>query len=288
MLLTDPAFIKKLEMLSLLARKVLNGELRADRRSTRKGSGTEFADYQEYYPGDDFRNVDWNIAARLEQLVIKLFEIEEDITFHIFLDLSHSMKSKLHYCKQLAAALGYITLHNHDRVSVYGISSELGTVLNPAHGKGRTFSMLEALQKSATYGHDTDLESTVRSFMARNRKPGFCIIISDFLSSHGYTKALDLLKHGRHDVFAIQVLSGEELDWIHKGDLELICPETQETKRVTITPEDIKAYLNLMQEWNHQLNKECRRRGIGIIQTDTKVPFEEIIQNILHRGGLIA
>ena len=75
MLLTDPEFIKRLEMLHLLSRKVLGGTLKADRKSNKKGSGILFADYAEYNYGDDYRSIDWNIYARLEELVVKLFEI---------------------------------------------------------------------------------------------------------------------------------------------------------------------------------------------------------------------
>lgn len=79
-MLTDPAFIRRLDSLYLLARKVLGGSLQADRRSTRKGTGITFADYAEYYHGADYRAIDWRVYARFESLVIKLFELEEDAT----------------------------------------------------------------------------------------------------------------------------------------------------------------------------------------------------------------
>ncbi|NLX25993.1 MAG: DUF58 domain-containing protein, partial [Lentisphaerae bacterium] len=87
-MLTDPEFLKRLETLFLLTRKVLGGSMRADRRSQRKGSGINFADYAEYHFGDDYRHVDWNIYGRLESLVVKLYEIEEDVTVHFLLDCS--------------------------------------------------------------------------------------------------------------------------------------------------------------------------------------------------------
>ena len=76
-LLTDPAFIRRLESLYLLARKVLGGNLQADRKSTKTGTGVTFADYSEYSLGDDYRAIDWRVYARLENLMIKLFELDE-------------------------------------------------------------------------------------------------------------------------------------------------------------------------------------------------------------------
>jgi uncharacterized protein (DUF58 family) len=288
MLLTDPDFIKRLEMLALLARKVLNGELKADRKSHKKGSGTTFADYQEYNQGDDLRNIDWNIAARLEQLVIKLFELEEDVHINIVIDLSVSMKEKELYAKQLAAALSYIALLNMDRLTIYGIADSLQTILKPSHGKGKVFPMLKSLQDCELFGQSTDFNSSIKTLQAQKKRAGVCVIISDFLVADGYKKALDLLSWSKNDVFCIQVLDPKELGCDLRGDIEFECTETKSTKKVTISPTEAAQYVKLMQEWNDTLKKECARSGIGLIQTTSETPFEDIIQNILRRGGLVA
>ena len=93
-MLTDPAFIRRLDSLYLLARKVLGGSLQAERRSTHKGTGITFADYAEYYYGADYRAIDWRVYARFDSLVIKLFELEEDATVYLLVDSSRSMESK--------------------------------------------------------------------------------------------------------------------------------------------------------------------------------------------------
>ena len=121
-MLTDPSFIKKLDSLYLLARKVLSGSLQADRKSSKKGTGITFADYAEYYLGADYRSIDWRVFAKFENLVIKLFEVEEDATIYILLDHSRSMASKFDYARQLTAALGYIALNCLDRLAVYGLA----------------------------------------------------------------------------------------------------------------------------------------------------------------------
>ena len=117
--LTGAAFIRRLETLFLLVRRVLGGSMQADRKSTRKGTGITFADYAEYRHGDDYRAIDWRVYARFDELVVKLFELEEDATVYILLDLSHSMASKTGIARRLAAALGYIGLNCQDRVAAY-------------------------------------------------------------------------------------------------------------------------------------------------------------------------
>ena len=89
--LFDETFMRRLERLSLVTRRVRTGRAKGERRSTKRGSSVEFADYRNYTPGDDLRRLDWRIYARLERPFIKLFEEEEDQSVHLVLDASASM-----------------------------------------------------------------------------------------------------------------------------------------------------------------------------------------------------
>src|SRR6478609_5830803 len=155
----DAEFMRKLERLSLISRKLKAGVMKGERRSTKRGQSVEFADYRNYTPGDDLRRLDWNAYARMERLFIKLFQEEEDITVHVLLDASKSMdwgdpasitvsapvasvsegapavggviaqagagrdQNKLVYARRTAAALGYVALANLDRLNVTAFSS---------------------------------------------------------------------------------------------------------------------------------------------------------------------
>src|SRR5437868_11181905 len=90
--LLDPAFLRKLERLRIQARRAFPGTMRGERRSTRRGSSVEFADFRKYEAGDDFRHVDWNIYARLERLMLRQFVEEEDVRIDILVDQSQSMR----------------------------------------------------------------------------------------------------------------------------------------------------------------------------------------------------
>ena len=115
----DEAFLRQLERLLLLMRSPVRGGLKGGRRSVKRGQSVEFADYREYTLGDDLRQLDWNVYARLERLFVKLFVEEEDVTVTLLLDASASMAtghpSKLVFAKRAAAALGYIGLASEDR-----------------------------------------------------------------------------------------------------------------------------------------------------------------------------
>lgn len=286
--LTDPAFIRQLEALNLLARRVLRGSLQADRRTQKRGTGITFADYAQYNPGDDYRAIDWKIYARTEELLIKLFEVEEDTTIYILLDCSRSMATKFGYARKLAAALGYIGLNGMDRVIVHGMADKLSTIVDSARSRSQVFSFLRDLENASTFGTDTDFTTCVRTFQARRRKKGVVLVVSDFLFPRGYTDGLKFLQWSGHDVFTLQTHDPADLECPHLGDLEIECVETGALQRVTVTEKEAAIYRETLARWNEDLRTECARRGIGLASTTSDVPFEIVIQSMLRKGGLVA
>src|SRR5258708_16824451 len=149
--LLDPQFLARLEQLELVSRKIFLGRMKGERRSKRKGQSVEFADYRNYVVGDDLRFLDWNLFARLERLFIRLFFEEEDLHFYILLDNSLSMDfgtpTKLHYSRQIAAALGFIGLVNLDRVVIEAFNDRLTQSLPPLRGRRNVWRIMDFLQK---------------------------------------------------------------------------------------------------------------------------------------------
>lgn len=286
--LTDPDFIRQLDALNLLARRVLKGSLQADRRTSRRGAGITFSDYMPYNFGDDYRAIDWKIYARTEELLVKLFEVEEDTTVYILLDCSRSMESKLDAARRLAAALGYIGLHGMDRVVVHGMSDHLTTIVDSARGRGQTFSFLRNLEAATTFGTDTDFDTCARAFQARRRKKGVVLVVSDFFFPRGYTEGLKFLQWSGHDVFALQIHDPADLECPWLGDVDLECAETGARQRVTIREREAARYREAVAEWNEGLKQECARRGVGLVSTTSDVPFEVVVRTMLRKGGLVA
>src|ERR1700741_3746792 len=149
--LLDPEFLARLEQLGRVSRKIFLGRLKGERRSKRKGQSVEFADYRNYVIGDDLRHLDWNLFARLERLFIRLFMEEEDLHVYILVDNSLSMDfgkpTKLHYAKQVAAALGFIGLVNLDRVVLEAFNDKLTQSMPAARGRRSLWRVLDFLQK---------------------------------------------------------------------------------------------------------------------------------------------
>src|SRR6476660_4866628 len=137
--LLDSQMLARLEQLELVSRKLFLGRMKGERRSPRKGQSSEFADFRPYSVGDDLRFLDWNLFARLDRLFLRLFLEEEDLHVYLLIDNSQSMEfgnpTKLHYAKQVAAALGFIGLTNMDRVVVEAFNDRITQSTSALRGR---------------------------------------------------------------------------------------------------------------------------------------------------------
>ncbi|MFO0956351.1 MAG: DUF58 domain-containing protein [Isosphaeraceae bacterium] len=288
--LLDPEFLARLEQLELVSRKIFVGRMKGERKSKRRGSSVEFADHRNYVVGDDLRRIDWNVYGRLDKLFLKLFLEEEDLHFYTLLDTSLSMNfgdpTKLQYGKQVAAALAFIGLVNHDRVVLETFSSGLEPGLSNIRGRSqmwRVVKYLEALESGGT----GNLTNSCKSFAVKHTGKGICVVISDFLDKRGYQDALRYLLARNMDLYVVHVLSQEEVEPELVGDLRLIDAEDGDVSEISVSAPllqrykaNLNAFVGGMKEW-------CTQRGIAYIFTTNQNPFDRLILNYLRERGLV-
>jgi uncharacterized protein (DUF58 family) len=289
--LLDPAFLQRLDALSLVSRRRVRGHQRGERRSLVRGRGIEFDDYRAYEPGDDYRYIDWNIASRLDRFFVKLFSEEEDLDVRLLVDTSRSMAagtpvSKLLLAKQLAAAIAYIGLVNLDRVEVGLFSSGPGPRLGRLRGRGRAFDLLRFLDRISPEG-GTDLGLAVRRLLDASPRRGLLVVISDLLDPHGYEDALLRARHHRMQTFLIHVLADDELAPRLSGELRLVDVETRRAIDVTMDADALRAYAAARDAFLDGVQRFCFRHGIDYLRTTTSVPAEDLILKYLRQGGLV-
>jgi uncharacterized protein (DUF58 family) len=289
--LFDSEFLKRLDYLNLIARRLVFGRQQALRPSVRKGASIEFRDYRNYVAGDDPRTIDWAAYARLDELVVKLFRQEEELDLWVLVDCSGSMDfgspNKFDAVRRIAAALAYIGMNNMDSASVLRFAAALGGGCPRLRGRGRIFGLLDALtgwQAADT----TDLPRVAREFVSRARRPGLVILLSDFYGLTAAQRALDQLRFFKHEIYVIQVASPWELDPPLHGELRLVDTESEELSDLLVTPSLLRRYRREFDEFHEQLRRYCMRYSIGYARLSTEVPFDEFILGILQRGGLVA
>ena len=287
-LVFDDEFRRKLERLELLARKILRGLLRGEHTSSRRGRGLEFYDFRGYRPGDDFRHIDWNIYARLDQLFLKLHASDEDLTLHLVLDASASMgfgePSKFDHARKLAAALACIALHNFDRVGVTTFTAALGASLAPSKARYHMSSLLAFLAELPCAG-PTGFGAALRAFAMRTRSPGLVILISDLLGADDALSGIEALRHGGHDVVVIQLLAESEIDPPLDGALRLADAETGAELEVTVDEELRELYQRRLERRLQDVERFCRRQGVEYLRASTAIAFEDVVLKCLRQGA---
>jgi uncharacterized protein (DUF58 family) len=288
--LLEPEFLARLEQLELVSRKIFLGRMKGERRSKRKGQSVEFADYRNYVVGDDLRHLDWNLYARLDRLFIRLFMEEEDLHVYILIDNSLSMDfgtpSKLHYARQVAAALGFIGLVNMDRVVVEAFNDRLTQSSIVMRGRRTLWQLLGFLQKIEPAG-PSDMRKSLRGFSLKCSGKGIVIILSDFMDKGGYEEALRYLVARQLDIYAIQVLSQEEIEPEIVGDLRLVDVEDDDVAEITVSGPLLKRYKQNLAAYRAALHEFCTRRGVSYLFTSNQVPFDRLVLNYLRQRGLV-
>lgn len=305
--LLDPAFLKKLELLKIQARRVFAGTMRGERRSTRRGASVEFSDFRKYEAGDDFRHVDWNIYARLERLMLRQFIEEEDVRIDILLDQSGSMHfgnpmTKFDFAVRAAAALSFLAVSGLDRVGISTFDSAARTRIRAMRGRGHLLAALSFLgnlsEEFATTSdgsarvavedgepiiQPTDLAAVLRGYQKATPRAGILFVISDFLDKGDFQKEMKMLAHRGFDVNLLQVLAPEEVNPELGGDLLVIDAETGEEREITINERVLAAYKASLSTFTESLENFCRTCGIGYLMTTADAAFEDaLLKNLIE------
>ena len=318
--LIGPALAAAIEKLDVMSRRSFAGKLPGERRSKARGQSVEFDDYRPYVPGDDLRFIDWNVYARLDRFVLKLFREDRDLSVHLMLDVSPSMlarssavlpttnaprqlqSTKLLHAARLAAALGYIGLVRNNRVSLttFGGPSALRAV-TPVRGRRgveRLFASIRAAVESASTSgpHDPDavFHEACDSVTRHRAQRGVLVMLSDFLVPTAIDTGLHRLAVAASgfDVWLAQTLTPEELDPSSAadeltGDLAITDIERGRIVEVTISPATLNAYRERLEAHQQRLDTLARRWNLHRLLVRTDQPVQDLLFGLFRRRALI-
>ena len=289
-------FFSRLETLALNLRADLNGYFGGKHFVRSYGQTVEFADYREYQLGDDIRRIDWNLFSRFEKYFIRLFTDERQMDVQIFLDCSASMgkenRTKAEYAVSVAAALGFLSVHNMDKVSFKLIKEDavedpFGTII----GKNSFFRAISLLE-NLNFSDDADISQAESSCANTGSNNGLSVIISDFLTRKDWKKAVDYLTYKKRQVLAIQLLSPEEEEPTYSGRVSLIDVESGDladprNMKLRITRSLQLAYQEALKDMKADIKSFCASRGADFISVTTDKPVERMLFGELLKAGIM-
>jgi uncharacterized protein (DUF58 family) len=286
----DETFLRQLERLLVLMRSPVRGGLKGGRRSVKRGQSVEFADYRDYALGDDLRQLDWNVYARLERLFVKLFIEEEDVTVTLLVDASASMTvgrpSKLLFAKRAAAALGYIGLASEDRVTVSALAGRASRRRAAMRGSGRVFRLLSDLSAIEPADGPTDLLAAARHAAGQLHGKGVVILVSDLLDPAADRAIRELAATGS-ELIVLHVLSPDELEPQLEGDLRLVDIETGDGVDVTVDLPTLDAYKARLAAWKAGFADLAAKRRASYVDLRSDANLAELMFNELRRRRVL-
>jgi uncharacterized protein (DUF58 family) len=286
----DQAFLRKLERLAIVSKRVARGFAPGERPTRRSGAGLEFADHRAYAPGDDLRRLDWNLYGRLERPLLRLFDEDEELPLHLLVDTSASMgfgaPTKLRLAVEIAAALAYVGLANLERVAVHALAETLGDGLGPQRGRAQVQPVFAFLAALSARGR-TNLRAAIDRFVPRYRRRGIAVLLSDFFDPAGSEEAIDRLRASRFLPVVVQITAPEEHAPALDQDVLVIDAETGLEQALTITPAVRAAYQQRFGERQIALARACRQHGVPCFQVRSDQAFEEVVLRLFREGGLL-
>jgi uncharacterized protein (DUF58 family) len=282
-----PDVIRQVARLDLRARFIVEGFLAGLHASPFQGFSVEFSEHRRYAPGDDLKDLDWNVYAKTDRYYVKKFQAETNVTGYLVMDLSASMAytyrqelTKLDYAVSLAAALGYMMIHQQDPVGLVTFDTAIRAALPPRSKRTQLASILSLLS-SITPSGQTDVAASLHQLASMIRNRSLVMLFSDLLGEpEPVIDALHRLRHRGHEVILFHILDEAEVHFPFDGLVEFTDPESAE--KMTLDARGMRGdYLQAVEQFREKLRQECFRARIDYVPMDTSVGFDKALMEYL-------
>jgi uncharacterized protein (DUF58 family) len=256
--------LKKIRRIEIRTRNTVSELFSGEYHSRFKGQGLEFAEVREYQSGDNHRDIDWNVSARMGQLYIKKFKETRELRVVFLVDISASQNfgtksmSKRERIAELVAGLSFSAVANHDLAGLIMFSDQPEKYLPPRKGRNNALTILREVLYHSPQSHGTSLKDAFSYAYKMLGKRCILFVISDWIDN-GWEPSLKILS-SKHDVIALQVLDNSELELPEAGILHLEDPETGEEAWVNSSdPKLRRSYRDLVHKKQQQLTEFFRK-----------------------------
>jgi uncharacterized protein (DUF58 family) len=225
--------IRKIE---IVTRQLVNDQLAGQYQSVFKGRGMAFDEVRPYQPGDDVRLIDWNVSARMNDVFVKLFAEERELTVMLVVDVSASegfgttRQTKARLAAKVAATLAFSAIKNNDRVGLIMFTDRVELFVPPKKGRKHVLRVISEILRFRPAGRGTDLAVGLDYLgkVARHRAVAF--LISDFIAE-GWERSLRLART-RHDLVPVCISDPREEQLPPMGLVHVEDPESGEIRAV--------------------------------------------------------
>jgi uncharacterized protein (DUF58 family) len=282
-----PEVIRQVARLDLRAKFIVEGFLSGLHASPFHGFSVEFSEHRKYTPGDDLKDLDWNVYAKTDKYYLKKFQAETNLTGYLVMDLSASMAytyrqelTKFEYAICLAAALGYLMIHQQDPVGLVTFDTQIRTSL-PPHSKRTQLGQILAVLANLKPSGKTDIPTCLQQLAALMRGKGLVMLFSDLLTDpEPLVRSLHLLRHRGHEVILFHILDEAEVKFPFEGVVEFEDPEGGD--KMTLDARGMRDdYQQSIEAFRQHYRDECAKANIDYVTMDTSVSFDKALLEYL-------
>ncbi|MDO5016739.1 MAG: DUF58 domain-containing protein [Porphyromonas sp.] len=278
--------IRRIEIKSKrLSQNIFSGEY----RSAFKGRGMSFSEVREYRPGDEIRDIDWNVTARYAKPYVKVYEEERELTMMLLVDVSESglfgtvERTKRQLIAEIAGTLAFSTITNNDKVGVIFFSDRVEKFIPPGKGRKHVLHILTEILRLEPSGKGTNLSEALIYANNVQKKQCTLFILSDFIDESAYEQTLNVVSR-KHQVMAMQVYDPKESDLPDVGLLRVRDAESGEMMMIDSSSKRIRTmYRDYWLGLTDKMREAFTKYDISFVSSPTNEDYVPSLQRLFNK-----
>lgn len=283
--------LKKIRKIEIKTRGLSQNIFAGEYHSAFKGRGMIFSEVREYQPGDDIRDIDWNVTARHNKPYVKVYEEERELTVMLLVDVSGSRnfgacgEIKKERMAEIAATLAFSSIQNNDKVGVIFFSDKIEKFIPPKKGKKHILLIIREIINFEPESNGTNIDVALQFMTNAIKKRCSAFLISDFIDDHDYFKSMSIANR-KHDLASIQVYDRRDAEMPNVGLIRVKDLETGSDRWLdTSSSSTRKAYAKAWYDRQQRLASVTTRSGVDLASVTTDEDFVKALLGLFRRRG---
>ncbi len=284
--------LKKIRKIEIKTRGLSQNIFAGEYHSAYKGRGVIFSEVREYVPGDDVRDIDWNVTARQNKPFVKVYEEERELTVMLLVDVSGSRsfgavgEAKMEKMAEIAATLAFSSIQNNDKVGMIMFSDKIEKFIPPKKGRKHILLLIREIINYQPENEGTDIDRALRFLTNAIKKRTAAFLISDMIDTHDYTQSL-MIASRKHDLVTLQVYDKRDCEMPNIGLVKMRDLETGETAWIDTSSKSVrKTYAKAWYDRQQWITSVMTKSGVDMTSIATDEDFVKALLGMFRRRSV--
>lgn len=284
--------LKKIRKIEIKTRGLSSNIFAGEYHSAFKGRGMTFSEVREYQYGDDIRDIDWNVTARMGHPYVKVYEEEREMTVMLLVDVSRSRlfgavgEEKREMIAEIAATIAFSAISNNDKIGMLFFSDKIEKFIPPKKGKKHILFLIRELLDFTPEKPGTDIGVALRYFTDAQKKRSTTFLISDFIDSHDFSRPLSIAAR-KHDLIAVQVYDRRDASLPDVGMMRVADLETGADRWIDTSNKKVRrAYDRWWYDRQQAMTEAMQRSRVDIASVSTDEDYVKSLMALFRMRGV--